>query len=256
MAENVQAQRESLDRRPTSNKLTPLRALAPFLRPYRWMILFAGLALIVAAGATLVLPAAVRGVIDHGFSQEDATNIQRYFLGLIAVVAVIGMASATRFYFVSWIGERVVADVRAKVFNHLLGESDTAFFAPPKLAARLRRRFPASLDGAPVLLPTSNTVLRRSLDAWMDGLGVRPELTGEFDDSALMMAFGARGLGVFAAPRVLEEEIRSEMGVQIVGRAEEVREAFYAITVERRLRHPALVTLAEAARDALFGAAA
>src|SRR4051794_30151600 len=124
MAENAQAQREHLDRRPerrpTSSKLTPLRALAPFLTPYRGMILFAGLALIAAAGATLVLPAAVRGVIDHGFSQEDAANIRRYFVALIAVVAVIGMASATRFYFVSWIGERVVADVRAKVFSHVL----------------------------------------------------------------------------------------------------------------------------------------
>ncbi len=131
MAENAQAQRESLDRRPerrpTSNKLTPLRALAPFLTPYRWMILCAGLALILAAGATLVLPAAVRGVIDHGFSQEDATNIQRYFLALIAVVAVIGTASATRFYFVSWIGERVVADVRAKVFSHVLSLSPRFF---------------------------------------------------------------------------------------------------------------------------------
>src|SRR4051812_42421778 len=105
MAENAQAQREYLDqrpaRRPPSAKLTPLRALGPFLTPYRWMIVFAGLSLIVAAAATLVLPAAIRGVIDHGFSQEDAANIRRYFLALIAVVGVIGMASAMRFYFVS-----------------------------------------------------------------------------------------------------------------------------------------------------------
>src|SRR3954471_6054383 len=127
MADNAQAQREYLDRgtgrRAPSTKLTPLRALAPFLTPYRWMIIFAGLALIVAAAATLVLPAAVRGVIDHGFSQEDAANIRRYFLGLIAVVAIIGAASATRFYFVSWVGERVVADVRAQVFSHVLSLS-------------------------------------------------------------------------------------------------------------------------------------
>src|SRR3954468_7975423 len=115
MAENAQAQREYSDRgpgrRPSSTKLTPLRALAPFLTPYRWMIIFAGAALIVAASATLVLTDAVRGAIDHGFSQEDAANIRRYFLALIAVVGVLGAASATRFYLVSWIGERVVADV-------------------------------------------------------------------------------------------------------------------------------------------------
>jgi ATP-binding cassette subfamily B protein len=131
MAENAQAQREYLDRRPgrrpPSTKLTPLRALGPFLKPYRWMILFAGAALIVAASATLVLPAAVRGVIDHGFSQEDAANIRRYFLGLIAVVGVIGAASAARFYLVSWVGERVVADVRAQVFSHVLSLSPRFF---------------------------------------------------------------------------------------------------------------------------------
>jgi len=131
MAENAQAQREYLDRRPgrrpPSSKLTPLRALGPFLAPYRWMILFAGVALIVAAAATLVLPAAVRGVIDHGFSQEDAANIRRYFLVLIAVVGIMGAASATRFYLVSWIGERVVADVRAQVFSHVLSLSPRFF---------------------------------------------------------------------------------------------------------------------------------
>ncbi len=146
-------------------------------------------------------------------------------------------------------------EVKVKAFNHRLGDCGTTFFAAARHAG-LKKGFPRSLQGAPALLPSPGTALRRSLDAWLDGLGVRPELAGEFDDSALMMAFGARGLGVFAAPRVLEEEIRSELGVQVVGRADDVREAFYAITVERRLRHPAVVAIAEAARDALFGAAA
>ena len=131
MAENAQAQREYLDRRPgrrpTSTKLTPLRALGPFLAPYRWMIVFAAAALIVAAAATLVLPAAIRGVIDHGFSEEDAANIRQYFVALIAVGAVIGASSAARFYFVTWIGERVVADVRAQVFSHVLSLSPRFF---------------------------------------------------------------------------------------------------------------------------------
>jgi len=131
MARNSQHYIEDLRQqaggRPPSKKLTPLRALKPFLMPYRGMIAAAGAALIVAASATLVLPAAVRGVIDHGFSAEDAANIGRYFLALIAVAAVMGLASATRFYFVTWIGERVTADVRTKVFSHVLSLSPRFF---------------------------------------------------------------------------------------------------------------------------------
>jgi ATP-binding cassette subfamily B protein len=114
-------------RRAGSKRLTPLKALKPFVTPYRGMILAAGLALILAAAATLVMPVAVRGVIDHGFSNEDAANVGRYFLALIAVAAVMALASATRFYFVSWIGERVTADVRAKVFSHVLSLSPSFF---------------------------------------------------------------------------------------------------------------------------------
>jgi LysR family transcriptional activator of nhaA len=145
-------------------------------------------------------------------------------------------------------------EVKVKAFNHRLGDCGTIFFGAAR-HAHLKKGFPRSLQGAPLLLPAEGTALRRSLEVWLDGAGIRPEIAGEFDDSALMKAFGARGLGVFAAPAVLEDEIRSQYDVHVVGRAEDVREAFYAITVERRLRHPAVVTLAEAARDALFGKA-
>ena len=131
MAQDSQAYIEDLARqaggRKPSKKLTPLRALTPFLIPYRGMIIAAALALIVAAAATLVLPAAVRGVIDHGFSAADAANVDRYFLALIGVAALMGVASATRFYLVSWIGERIVADVRSRVFGHVLSLSPSFF---------------------------------------------------------------------------------------------------------------------------------
>jgi LysR family transcriptional activator of nhaA len=146
-------------------------------------------------------------------------------------------------------------EVKVKVFNHRLGDCGTTFFAARRLA-HLRKGFPASLKDAPVLLPADGTALRRALDAWMARLGVRPVITGEFDDSALMEVFGARGLGVFAAPRVLEEDVKAQYGVAVIGRVEELRETFHAMTVERRLRHPAVVTLAGAARDAVFGPAA
>jgi LysR family transcriptional activator of nhaA len=145
-------------------------------------------------------------------------------------------------------------EVKVKAFNHRLGDCGTSFFAAPR-HVQLKKAFPRSLQGAPLLLPSPGTALRRALEAWLTATDVRPELAGEFDDSALMQAFGARGLGVFPAPRVLEDEIRAQYGVQVIGRAEEVRQSFYAITVQRRLRHPALVALAGAARDALFGPA-
>ncbi|HYG68221.1 MAG TPA: transcriptional activator NhaR [Anaeromyxobacteraceae bacterium] len=144
-------------------------------------------------------------------------------------------------------------DVKVKVFNHRLGDCGVTFFAPPRLAPALRRGFPGTLDGAAAVLPSEGTALRRALEAWFAASGIRPLVNGEFDDSALVMAFGAKGLGFFAAPRVLEAEIREQYGVAVIGRSEEVRETFYAITVERRLRHPAVVAIVEAARDAIFG---
>ena len=140
--------------------------------------------------------------------------------------------------------------VKVKAFNHRLGDCGTTFFAAPRLA-HLRKDFPRSLQGAPALLPSEGTALRRAVDSWLAGLGLQPRLAGEFDDSALMKVFGARGTGFFAAPQVLEEEIRNEYSVVPIGRVEEIRESFYAITVERKIRHPGVVALAEAARGAL-----
>ena len=142
--------------------------------------------------------------------------------------------------------------VRIKAFSHLLGECGICFFAVPALAAAHRRRFPASLDGAPLLLPTDNTTLRRSLDQWFDAQGVHPQVVGEFEDSALLNVFGQTGAGLFAAPAAIEREVRKQYGVVVVGRVEEVRERYYAISAERRLKHPAVVAISEAAQHYLF----
>ncbi len=104
-----------------AKSLRPLREILPFLRPFRWRIAAAGIALIVSSAATLVLPAAGRQLIDHGFDRQAASLIGQYFLAFIAVAAVMGMSGATRFYFVTWIGERVVADIRKAVFANVLG---------------------------------------------------------------------------------------------------------------------------------------
>jgi LysR family transcriptional activator of nhaA len=143
--------------------------------------------------------------------------------------------------------------VRVKVFNHPLGECGIVFFAAPGLAAERRRRFPRSLDGAPLLLPTENTSLRRSLDQWFDSQGIRPMIAAEFDDSALLKVFGQAGAGIFPVPSVIADEVRRTYRVRAVGAVDEVRERYFAISAERRLKHPAVVAISEEARERLFG---
>jgi LysR family transcriptional activator of nhaA len=143
--------------------------------------------------------------------------------------------------------------VKVRAYSHLLGECSVTVFAAGNLAAAYRRGFPQSLDGAPFLLPTGNTTLRRSLDQWLESQSLRPVVRGEFQDSALMKSFGQAGEGLFVAASVIEDEIRQQYGVQIIGRIDAVRERFYAVSVDRRLKHPAVVAISEGARQQLFG---
>ena len=118
--------------------------------------------------------------------------------------------------------------------------------------AEVPRKFPASLDGAPLLLPIEKTAIRRDLDQWFYAEGIRPRIVGEFEDTALMKVFGQDGIGLFPAPAVIEEEVCQQYNVRAVGRTEAVRERYYAISVERRLKHPAVLAICETARDRLF----
>jgi LysR family transcriptional activator of nhaA len=147
----------------------------------------------------------------------------------------------------------VDASVRVRAFSHLLGECGVSLFATPRQAVLYRKGFPGSLEGAPFLLPTDNTILRRSLDQWFATQGIRPRVVGEFDDRALLKAFGQAGAGIFPAPAAIEKEVQRRYGVSVVGRIETVRERFYVISVERKLKHPAVVAITEAARGKLFG---
>jgi LysR family transcriptional activator of nhaA len=142
--------------------------------------------------------------------------------------------------------------IRIRAFSHLLGECGTTFFAAAKLAASTRRKFPRSLDGTPFLLPGAPSAVRRALEQWFNTQGVRPRVVAEFDDSALAKDFGREGMGVFAAPTVIEAEVRQQYRVRVVGRSEAVRQQFYAISVERKIRHPAVAAVCEAARKDLF----
>lgn len=147
----------------------------------------------------------------------------------------------------------LAGQARVRAFNHLLGQCGVSFFGVPELAERCVGDFPSCLDGAPVLLPTEDTLLRRSLDHWFDAVGVRPRIVAEFEDSALLKQFGMRGEGLFSGPTVIEEEIASQYRVDVLGRTDRVVEHFYAITVERRIKQPAVRAISDAAHEALFG---
>ncbi|MBN8733190.1 MAG: LysR family transcriptional regulator [Acidobacteria bacterium] len=138
--------------------------------------------------------------------------------------------------------------VRVKVFHQVLNDSPAGIFAAPRLAARLRRRFPRSLDGVPFLLPSEGAALRRPLEAWLDAQSLRPKLTGEFQDSSVMKAFGQAGLGVFPAPMSIADMIRRNYGVSLVGEVAELRERVVAISAERRFAHPSVAAIVRAAR--------
>lgn len=141
--------------------------------------------------------------------------------------------------------------VKVKAFNHPLGESSVTVFGTAKLAAPRRKGFPRSLEGAPFLLPTAGKTLRRTLDHWFDQHGIRPRIVAEVDDSALLTTFGQAGAGLFVAPTVIEKEVTRQYGVVSVGRLDAVLERYFAISVERRLKHPAVKAISEAANQML-----
>ncbi|MDP3482855.1 MAG: LysR substrate-binding domain-containing protein, partial [Sulfuricella sp.] len=141
-------------------------------------------------------------------------------------------------------------DVRG--FSHLLGECGLTFFATAELARQHPGPFPQSLDGAPMLLPGEDVAVRSRLTRWFSDNRIRPRITGEFDDGALMTAFGQAGVGIFAAPTAIAEQVMRQHEVVSIGTTEEVIEQFYAISVERKLTHPAVVAISRAARQELF----
>jgi LysR family transcriptional activator of nhaA len=143
--------------------------------------------------------------------------------------------------------------VSVRAFNHLLGDCGATLFAAPRLALKYRRGFPRALDGAPFLLPGETSTLRRALEQWFEKQRIRPRIVGEFDDSTLIKVFGQAGKGIFAAPSVIESSVCKQYGVTVVGRLDKVRERFYAVSAERRLKHPAVIAITESARRGLFG---
>lgn len=183
----------------------------------------------------LHLPEQVQLVCHEGSPARLLTRLATYDLDLVLSDSPIG------------------PDVKVRAFNHLLGECGVSIFGTKDLATKYRRKFPKSLDGAPFIIPTANTALRRALEHWFDSEDIRPSVFSEFEDSALLKVFGQAGVGLFAAPTVIEKEVQRQYSVRVVGRLDYVRERFYAISVEKKVKHPAVVAIANEARQKLFG---
>lgn len=143
----------------------------------------------------------------------------------------------------------IPSSVNVRGFNHPLGDSGVTFFASTHLARKLGNNFPQNLNAMPLLLPGETTVVRHHLIKWLDRQHIYPHIVGEFDDSALMKAFGQTGTGVFIAPTPIAEEVTKQYGVIIIGQTDEVREQFYAISVERKISHPAVTVITKTARE-------
>jgi len=142
--------------------------------------------------------------------------------------------------------------VDVKAYNHRLGECGLSFLAVPELARKYRRNFPWSLNSAPVCLPTDHTAVRRSLNHWMDDNDIHPKIVAEFEDSALLKVFGQSGLGIVPIPTAIEKEVKSQYSMQLVGRLDEIVDRFFAISVEKRVHHPAVLAIVKQARSKIF----
>jgi LysR family transcriptional activator of nhaA len=204
---------------------------------------------LVVGVADVLPPSLVRRFLEPAFRMGEAVHVIcradksiEEFIGELALHRV----------------DVVIADgpaasgVAVRVFSHPLGECGTTFCAVAKLAAATRRKFPESLDGAPFLLPGAPSTVRRSLEQWFDAQGIRPRIVAEFDDSALAKDFGSEGMGIFAVPTVIEAEVLGDSRIRVVGRSDAVRQQFYALSVERKIKHPAVAAICKVARQDIF----
>lgn len=143
----------------------------------------------------------------------------------------------------------IPTSINVRGFNHYLGECGISFLATSELAKPLRDKFPQSLNAAPLLLPSEINIVQSRLLQWLDGLHIYPRIVGEFDDSALMKVFGQAGTGIFTVPTAIADEVAKQFSVEIIGSTDDVREEFYAISVERKISHPAVAAITDTARN-------
>lgn len=204
---------------------------------------------LVVGVSDVIAKSIVHQILEPAFQLRDRVKIvcrearsADAFMGELAVHAV----------------DVVLADAPAgpgtsvRAFSHPLGDCGTSFFGSAALARKYRRGFPASLDRAPVILPSSDSTFRRALDEWFLARKLRPEIIAELDDLALASVLGEKQIGVLAAPDVLHKELRQRYSLQLVGSAKEIRQRFFAISIERKIKNPAVAAICEIARKQIF----
>jgi LysR family transcriptional regulator, transcriptional activator of nhaA len=140
---------------------------------------------------------------------------------------------------------------KVRAYSHLLGESEVVLVGTKSLARKVRSGFPNSLNGTPILLPMKNTILRRSLDFWFESMQIRAKISGEFDDSAMLKIMGSKGVGIFPVASVILKEVEAMYDVEFIATIPQVTEKFYALSVERKVKHPAVLAISEIARKKL-----
>ena len=182
----------------------------------------------------LQLPEAVRIICREGSAETLLADLALHKIDLVIADSPIPAA------------------VNVRGFSHPLGDCGMSFFASPELAATLDKTFPANLHAMPMLLPSEVTATRQRLSEWLDKYHIYPRIVGEFDDSALMKVFGGAGAGIFIAPTPIADEVEQQYGVVSIGQTDDIREQFFAISVERKISHPAVVEMTTTAREWLF----
>ncbi|HEY1554018.1 MAG TPA: transcriptional activator NhaR [Kofleriaceae bacterium] len=204
---------------------------------------------LVVGVSDVIAKSIVHRILEPAFELQDKVRIIcrqdrsiEAFMGELAVHTVDVVLSDAP----------AAATASVRTFSHPLGECGTSFFAAPRLARSCRRGFPRSLDGVPVLLPAGDSTFRRALNEWFASRDLRPEIIAELDDLALASVMGEAGLGIFAAPDVIVDEIRRRYQVQLVGRAKDLRQRFFAISVEKKIRNPAVAAICQVARKHIF----
>lgn len=208
-----------------------------------------GAALTLTVGVAMVVPKLLAyRVLEPVLKMDDPVRLVCQEAPLVDLLADLSVHKL----------DLVLADspisptINIRAYNHLLGESGISFFSTRAKARGYKAKFPHSLNGAPMLMPTASSALRRMLELWFERQGIQPLVVAEFEDRALMKAFGEADTGIFTSPTAVEDDVVAKYGVHVIGRTEEIKERFYAISAERRIKHPAVVAITETARNELF----
>jgi LysR family transcriptional activator of nhaA len=208
-----------------------------------------GAALTLTVGVAMVVPKLLAyRVLEPVLKMQDRVRLICQEAPLVDLLAELSVHKL----------DLVLADspispaLNIRAYNHLLGESGISFFATHKKARKYAARFPRSLNDAPMLMPTASSALRRMLEQWFERQEVRPAIVAEFEDRALMKAFGEADAGIFTSPTAVEDDVVAKYGVRVIGRTDDIKEHFYAISAERRIKHPAVTAITETARSELF----